>query len=78
MDQVVHEIRGIEEATGEFITFVDSDDLLPENSLEVRYNTAIEQNADIVIGGTYKFNSKRKWPMTKHFLGNEEKNIVTR
>ena len=69
--------RGIEEAVGEYIAFVDSDDLLPENSLEVRYNAAVEQNADIVIGGTYKFNSKRKWPMTKHFLGNEEKNVVT-
>ena len=69
--------RGIKEATGEFIVFVDSDDLLPEDSLEIRYSTAISQNADIVIGGTYKFNSKRKWPMKKHFLGNEEKNVVT-
>lgn len=69
--------RGIQEATGEFIVFVDSDDLLPEESLEIRYNTAIKQDADLVIGGTYKFNSKRKWPMKKHFLGNGEKDIRT-
>ena len=67
--------RGIKEATGEFIVFVDSDDLLPENSLEIRYNTAIKENADIVIGGTYKFNSEKKWPMKTHFLGDEEKDI---
>ncbi|MBQ1785969.1 MAG: glycosyltransferase, partial [Turicibacter sp.] len=67
--------RGIIEATGEFITFADSDDLLPEDSIEVRYNTAIEQDADIVIGATYKFNSKRKWPLKTHFLGNGEKKV---
>ena len=55
--------RGIEAATGEYITFADSDDILPYNSLELRYNAAIEHNADLVIGATYKFNSKRKWPL---------------
>lgn len=69
--------RGIKQANGDFIVFVDSDDLLPENSIELRYNAAIQQNADIVIGGTYKFNSKRKWPMVKHFLGEGEKHVVT-
>ncbi|MGL5693368.1 MAG: bifunctional glycosyltransferase/CDP-glycerol:glycerophosphate glycerophosphotransferase, partial [Peptostreptococcaceae bacterium] len=69
--------KGIKEATGEYIVFVDSDDLLPEDSLEIRYNTAVNENAEVVIGGTYKFDSKRKWPMKKHFLGNEEKDIRT-
>lgn len=69
--------KGIKEAKGDYIVFVDSDDLLPENSLEIRYNTAVKENADLVIGGTYKFNSKRKWPMKKHFLGNGEKNVIT-
>lgn len=69
--------KGIKEATGDYIVFVDSDDLLPEDSLEIRYNTAVKENADLVIGGTYKFNSKRKWPMKKHFLGNGAKNVIT-
>jgi len=67
--------RGVEEATGEYLAFVDSDDLLPENSLELRYHAAVEQDADLIIGGTYRFNSQRKWPLTRHFLGYGEKNI---
>ena len=69
--------RGVEEATGEYLAFVDSDDLLPENSLELRYHAAVEQDADLIIGGTYRFNSQRKWPLTRHFLGYGEKNIRT-
>lgn len=67
--------RGIEKARGEYIVFVDSDDLLPEDSLEIRYKTAINNNADIVIGGTHKFNSEKQWPMKNHFLGDGEKDI---
>lgn len=67
--------RGIEAASGEYITFADSDDILPYNSLELRYNAAIEHNADLVIGATYKFNSKRKWPLKTHFVGEGKKDI---
>lgn len=38
--------RGIEEAKGEWIFFLDSDDILPENALK----NLIEQNSDFVIG----------------------------
>lgn len=37
-------------ATGDYITFCDSDDYLPEDSLEVLYNEAIKTEADIVSG----------------------------
>ncbi|MGL4849517.1 MAG: glycosyltransferase family 2 protein [Clostridium sp.] len=46
--------KGLKIATGEYIVFVDSDDLLPEDSLEYRYNIAKEKDSDVVICGTAK------------------------
>ncbi|MDX4038443.1 glycosyltransferase [Aliarcobacter skirrowii] len=40
---------GIKEAKGEYIIFVDSDDYININSLEILYNQAIKTDADIVI-----------------------------
>lgn len=39
---------GIEQANAEYLCFVDSDDYLPENALEILYNNI--DDADIVIG----------------------------
>lgn len=41
---------GLDAATGEFIAFLDADDLLTPNSLEDLYHRATEKNADLVIG----------------------------
>lgn len=41
---------GIESAKGEFIAFVDSDDWLQKNSLEILYKEIKAQNADLVAG----------------------------
>lgn len=41
---------GDEISRGEFITYCDGDDTLPDNALELLYNTAIETGADIVSG----------------------------
>lgn len=37
-------------AFGEYITYCDGDDMLPDNALELLYNTALETGADIVSG----------------------------
>lgn len=42
--------NGVEHATGEYISFVDCDDLLPPNALEVLMKRKEENNAEIVIG----------------------------
>ena len=42
--------KGIEAATGDYITFCDSDDILPADAVETLYNCAIENGADIVSG----------------------------
>lgn len=39
---------GIAQATGEYVTFIDGDDYIPLNALEILYNKAVETNADIV------------------------------
>ena len=45
---------GIKKATGEYITFVDSDDYIKENMLEEYYKYAKKQNFDLVIGSYIK------------------------
>ena len=42
---------GIDAATGELISFVDSDDWLALDTYEVLYNELSEKNADCVVGG---------------------------
>ncbi len=40
---------GIKKATGEYISFVDSDDYIKNDMLEKMYNYAIKQNLDVVV-----------------------------
>lgn len=41
---------GLEKATGDFITFVDSDDYLENNAIEVLYRALVENKVDCVRG----------------------------
>ena len=41
-------------ATGDYIAFVDSDDILPKKSIEVLVNSILKENSDIVIGNSVK------------------------
>ncbi|ALP91656.1 glycosyltransferase [Clostridium butyricum] len=52
---------GIKVATGEYITFVDSDDYIKfETAYEEMYNIAIEENSDIVAGNCIWYYSKEE------------------
>ena len=42
--------KGYQLAKGKYITFVDGDDTLPPDSLDLLYEEAIKSNADIVVG----------------------------
>lgn len=44
----------IDNASGKYIYFVDSDDFIPANALSVLYKTAEEYNTDVVIGSNYQ------------------------
>ena len=49
--------NGLKYSTSKYIFFLDSDDTLPNNALEVLYNKAIITNSDIVIGKMINYNS---------------------
>ena len=49
---------GIKESKAEYIAFLDADDILTPDSLEVRINTLIEQNVDLVATKIQHFADK--------------------
>ncbi|WP_099190548.1 glycosyltransferase family 2 protein [Tepidibacter mesophilus] len=52
---------GIQKAIGEYIMFLDPDDLYTSNACELLYNTAKKYDSDIVMGTFELFNSKKQW-----------------
>lgn len=46
--------KGLKHAVGEYVIFVDSDDWIEDDFLEVLYNTAKREDLDIVCGGHQK------------------------
>lgn len=62
---------GIENATGDFIAFVDSDDYVEETMFEIMYKKAQKENSDIVYCNNYVYHSlsgcieKSKSPLCK-------------
>jgi len=48
---------GLENASGEYIQFIDGDDLVEKNMLERLYNTAVSGDYDIVWHDFYDFNN---------------------
>lgn len=67
--------KGIDMSLGEYVCFVDSDDKLPLNALEIMYKEAISNKADIVLGGTYRFNSQDEWKIDGHFFKKGYKDV---
>ena len=63
---------GIKKATGEYITFVDSDDYIKEDMLKTFYEFAKKNNLDLVTGTYYKIkNNKETFFESKKFkIGN--------
>lgn len=45
---------GLTKATGEYVAFVDSDDLLPRQAIEILVHSAEDSGADLVIGSMTK------------------------
>jgi CDP-glycerol glycerophosphotransferase len=57
---------GVPFARGEYITFVDSDDIVQYQAYEKMYNSACQTNSDLVIGNVVRFNSEKQSPSVLH------------
>ncbi len=53
---------GLEQARGDYIMFVDPDDLLPEDALRLLYEAARSHDADVVKGNLVLFNPRGEKP----------------
>lgn len=67
---------GIERATGEYITFVDSDDFLMDLALEKLHATALLGESDLVVGGFCHFDSPNFYIFDRKRFGNLPITIV--
>lgn len=67
---------GIERATGEYITFVDSDDFFLEEAIEKLHATALLGESDLVVGGFCYFDSPNFYIFDRKRFGNLPITIV--
>lgn len=58
---------GYKNAKGEYIVFVDSDDTLPVDALEILHNEITKSGTDIVIGGFQYIGGKRSQNLKKQY-----------
>lgn len=72
--QSVARNRGIDVAKGEYLGFVDSDDWVSEDYFERLHNSAIQNNAEIAVGGIirlHKFNRRKFLTFAKETVTND-------
>ena len=62
---------GLKKAKGEYIAFVDSDDWLEPNALELLYNSIKSSNADLVVSNAYR-NSEKEEDFLLHYCDEGE------
>lgn len=66
---------GIDVAQGEYIKFVDSDDILEKNACELCYNEAKKYDADIVVHNIYIFTQDCRWENDRY--NGDEEQVIT-
>lgn len=57
---------GLRAASGEYLAFVDSDDMLPPHALETMLATLEETGSDLVTGNVHRFNGRGAWQSPMH------------
>lgn len=74
--------KGLDMATGKYISFVDSDDYIDKKMIEKLYNNLLKNEADISICNIYKIypngtKIKKNLPQSEITVSDEEKYIYT-
>jgi CDP-glycerol glycerophosphotransferase len=69
--------RGIERATGEYLGFVDADDMLPSHALEVMLHTLQESGSDFVSGGVERVGPMGITPSGMHAQAIKNRRVGT-
>ena len=60
--QAVARNLALDQARGEYITFVDADDYVVERYLAALYQAALEQDAEVVVGEYFRYgDAEKKW-----------------
>ena len=69
---------GMQQMTGSYLMFVDSDDMLPPDAVQMLFETALSENAELVIGDHRRFsgmlpeeNAKKKTIEVHRLTGSE-------
>ena len=63
---------GYRKASGDYLTFCDSDDTIPQYALQHMYERAIEENADIVVGTLKYIHTDGSYKLWKSQIGEKE------
>lgn len=58
--------NGIDVSRGKYIMFCDSDDYLADNCLELLYEAALANQADLTYGKIVRFDSEKQWYLNGH------------
>lgn len=58
--------HGLRLARGQYLCFVDGDDLLPSDALEAMHGAAVRHAADLVTGRTLRFSHRKAWDFYHH------------
>ena len=68
---------GCEFAVGDYIIFLDSDDIVPPNAYEWLYSAAIKNDSDMTIGNVWRFRSENALMSNIHQIAfNGEKEVT--